>query len=50
VANKEKILAQKKGSYQSQQEYIPPKEPQMEQELYTEFKKAYKDDCKISFK
>jgi hypothetical protein len=50
VANKDKILAQKKGSFRSRREYTPPKEPVMEAELYNEFEKA-RDQCrKISFK
>jgi hypothetical protein len=40
VANKEKIIAQPKGSYRCRRKYALPQEPILESELYAEFEKA----------
>ena len=40
VADKEKIIAQKKGLFRSRREYTQVKEPVMESELNKEFEKA----------
>ena len=40
VTNKEKIIAQPKGTFRSRRQYIPPKEPALEDELDTEFDKV----------
>jgi hypothetical protein len=50
IANKENILAQKKGSFRSTRQYTPPKEPVMESQLNAEFEKAQEQGRKISYK
>jgi hypothetical protein len=50
VLNKEKIQAQKRGSFQSNREYCAPQEPAMESQLNTEFEKAREQGRKISYK
>ena len=50
VADKEKIIAQKRGSFRSRREYIQVREPMMERELNGQFEKARDQGRKISYK
>jgi hypothetical protein len=50
VTNKEKIIAQLKGTFRSCRQYIPPKEPALKDELDIEFDKAQKKGQKVSKK
>jgi hypothetical protein len=47
---KEKIMAQKKGSFRSRKEFCRVQESKMEMELNTEFEKAREQGRKISYK
>jgi hypothetical protein len=50
VCNKEKILAQPKGTFRSRRQYALPKEAQLEDELDAEFDTARKKGRKVSKK
>jgi hypothetical protein len=50
VANKEKIMAQPRGTFRSRRQYALPKEPILEDELDAEFDKAQKKGQKVSKK